>query len=87
MNEWALNPEVMPDGLPINNLNLAINKVFYQFTEWPIQRKFPIMFKNMVESLKEQFLPQFYTKYLYEFFFKKQQIVRDTVLTPLGFSK
>jgi hypothetical protein len=79
--------ESMPNLPKVNNLNLALNKVFSQFTEWPIQRKYPILFKNLIESLKEQFLPQFYTKYLFEFFFKNEKVVRDTVLTPLGFTK
>jgi hypothetical protein len=70
----------------ILNINLALNKIFSQFSNYPIQRKFPILFNTIIESLKDSFLQQFYTEYLFQFFFNDTQVVKDTVFTPLNIS-
>jgi hypothetical protein len=36
--------------------------------------------------MKQQFLQQFYTEYLFRFFFKDTQLVKDTVFVPLNLS-
>lgn len=84
-NRWSLNRRSQqPNDFIINNINLGLNKVFYQFDTLPIQRKFPVLFNAVLESMKQQFLRQFFAEYLFKFFFHDLKLVRETVFAPLG---
>lgn len=86
-NKWKLVQKGNPAPFAIQNLNLAYNKIFSSLSQEALQRKFPILFNSMVESMKQQFLPQFYTNYLFEFFYKNKNLVVDIVIKPLNLTK
>jgi len=70
-NKWQLRSrDGSASAAAINSLNLGLNKVFYQFNNLPIQRKFPVLFNTILESMKQQFLRQFFTEYLFKFLLK-----------------
>lgn len=85
-NQWRLNQLGSLPTTPTTNINLGLNKVFYQFNTLPIQRKFPVLFNTVLESMKQQFLRQFFTQYLFKFFFHDTNLVKETVFKPLGLS-
>jgi len=70
-NKWRLQLRANPtENNPVNGFNLGLNKVFFQFDTLPIQRKFPVLFNTILESMKQQFLRQFFTEYLFQFMLK-----------------
>ena len=82
---WQLTPRSNSfEGYSINSLNLGLSKVFFQFDTLPIQRKSPVLFNTILESMKQQFLRQFFTEYLFKFFLKDEKLVRETVFMPLA---
>ena len=64
VNKWSRVPFVVNTTL-IRNFNLGLNKVFNEETMSPIQSRFPVLFSRVTNTLLNEFLPTFYTEYLW----------------------
>ena len=51
INTWERSP-LSATNASICNFNLGLNKVFNELTSSPIQTKFPVVFKNIITTLK-----------------------------------
>ena len=78
----------MGDNAPthesIKTINLAADKVYNYDYYAPPQRKFPIVYNYILDTLSGPFLLKFYAVYLHKFFFQDKDLVFNTVFKPLN---
>ena len=91
LNSWErvplktyIHPQIQGN---FNVINLEADQVYSYDYFTPDSRQFSLLYNVIFDMISKQFIPDFYSYYIFEFFFKNLSMVQKRIFNPLGLSE